>query len=148
MNYKVIDLIKKYYLGIFIPISLLFLYPLIRQGDHEFYELIYNKFIECDGTPNKGKIGANAILGVSMAAIHAASNYKKVSLFESLKITDNISLPIPMMNILNGGSHANNSVDIQEFMVFPVGASTFSNALRMGTEIFQWELRSMLYFQK
>ena len=78
-----------------------------------------------------------------MAAIHAASNYKKVSLFESLKITDNISLPIPMMNILNGGSHANNSVDIQEFMVFPVGASTFSNALRMGTEIFH-KLKSVL----
>ena len=78
-----------------------------------------------------------------MATIHAAANYKKVSLFESLKNTNKISLPIPMMNILNGGSHANNSVDIQEFMVFPVGASTFSNALRMGTEIFH-KLKSVL----
>ena len=104
---------------------------------------IDDNLIQCDGTPNKGKIGANAILGVSMATIHAAANYKKVSLFESLKNTNKISLPIPMMNILNGGSHANNSVDIQEFMVFPVGASTFSNALRMGTEIFH-KLKSVL----
>ena len=104
---------------------------------------IDDNLIQCDGTPNKGKIGANAILGVSMVTIHAAANYKKVSLFESLKNTNKISLPIPMMNILNGGSHANNSVDIQEFMVFPVGASTFSNALRMGTEIFH-KLKSVL----
>jgi len=117
--------------------------PAVKGLDVLDQRQIDNKLIECDGTPNKGKIGANAILGVSMAAIHAASNYKKVSLFESLKITDNISLPIPMMNILNGGSHANNSVDIQEFMVFPVGASTFSNALRMGTEIFH-KLKSVL----
>ncbi len=117
--------------------------PAVKGLDVLDQRQIDNKLIECDGTPNKGKIGANAILGVSMAAIHAASNYKKVSLFEFLKITDNISLPIPMMNILNGGSHANNSVDIQEFMVFPVGASTFSNALRMGTEIFH-KLKSVL----
>ena len=120
-----------------------YLAPAVKGLDVLDQRQIDNKLIECDGTPNKGKIGANAILGVSMAAIHAASNYKKVSLFESLKITDNISLPIPMMNILNGGSHANNSVDIQEFMVFPVGASTFSNALRMGTEIFH-KLKSVL----
>ena len=120
-----------------------YLAPAVKGLDVLDQRQIDNKLIECDGTPNKGKIGANAILGVSMAAIHAASNYKKVSLFEYLKITDNISLPIPMMNILNGGSHANNSVDIQEFMVFPVGASTFSNALRMGTEIFH-KLKSVL----
>ena len=128
---KALDNLKKY------------LAPAVKGLDVLDQRQIDNKLIECDGTSNKGKIGANAILGVSMAAIHAASNYKKVSLFESLKITDNISLPIPMMNILNGGSHANNSVDIQEFMVFPVGAKTFSNALRMGTEIFH-KLKSVL----
>ena len=99
--------------------------------------------IECDGTPNKSIMGANAILGISMAVSHAAANYKKIHLYDYFSNGNQISLPIPMMNILNGGSHANNSVDIQEFMVFPVGAESFSNALRMGTEIFH-KLKSVL----
>ena len=99
--------------------------------------------IDCDGTPNKSKMGANAILGISMAVSHAAANFKKIQLYDYFSSDNQISLPIPMMNILNGGSHANNSVDIQEFMVFPVGANSFSNALRMGTEIFH-KLKSVL----
>ena len=92
--------------------------------------------IELDGTPNKGRLGANAILSVSMAAARAASDEKKIPLFRYLGGPDAGVLPVPMMNILNGGSHAPNNVDIQEFMVMPVGAETFSQGLRMGAEIF------------
>ena len=92
--------------------------------------------IALDGTENKSKLGANALLGVSMAASRAAANYYGLPLFQYLGGENAVLLPIPMMNILNGGSHANNTVDIQEFMVFPFGASTFSKALRMGVEVF------------
>ncbi|RSK28533.1 phosphopyruvate hydratase [Bacillus sp. HMF5848] len=92
--------------------------------------------IELDGTENKGKLGANAILGVSMAAARAAADYLNVSLYEYLGGFNSKTLPVPMMNIINGGEHADNNVDIQEFMVMPVGASTFREALRMGAEIF------------
>ena len=92
--------------------------------------------IDLDGTENKSKLGANALLGVSMAASRAAANYYGLPLFQYLGGENAVLLPIPMMNILNGGSHANNTVDIQEFMVFPFGASTFSQALRMGVEVF------------
>ncbi|WNB92833.1 phosphopyruvate hydratase [Bacillus sp. NEB1478] len=92
--------------------------------------------IELDGTENKGKLGANAILGVSMAAAHAAADFLNVPLYMYLGGFNAKSLPVPMMNILNGGEHADNNVDIQEFMVMPVGAETFSEALRMGAEIF------------
>ena len=92
--------------------------------------------IDLDGTKNKSRIGANAILGVSLAAIRAASNTNNVPLYKYLGNEKNLKMPMPMMNILNGGSHANNTVDIQEFMIFPFGASTFSNALQIGTEIF------------
>ena len=92
--------------------------------------------IDLDGTKNKSRLGANAILGVSLAAIRAASNTNNVPLYKYLGNKKNLKMPMPMMNILNGGSHANNTVDIQEFMIFPFGASTFSNALRIGTEIF------------
>ncbi|MAD52430.1 MAG: phosphopyruvate hydratase [Candidatus Marinimicrobia bacterium] len=102
-----------------------------------------NLMIELDGTDNKSKLGANAILGVSMATAKAAADHKGLPLFQSLGDENASTLPIPMMNILNGGSHADNNVDIQEFMVFPIGAESFSQALRIGTEIFH-NLKSVL----
>ncbi|GAA0307869.1 enolase [Gracilibacillus halotolerans] len=92
--------------------------------------------VELDGTDNKAKLGANAILGVSMAAAHAAADYLGLPLYQYLGGFNSKVLPTPMMNILNGGEHADNNVDIQEFMIMPVGAETFREALRMGTEIF------------
>ena len=92
--------------------------------------------IDLDGTENKGRLGANALLAVSMAAAQTAAADKGVSLFRYLKPKGKCTLPVPMMNIINGGAHADNSVDIQEFMVMPVGMKTFSEALRAGTEIF------------
>lgn len=92
--------------------------------------------IELDGTPNKGKLGANAILGVSMAVADAAAATLGMPLFKYLGGVNGKVLPTPMMNILNGGSHADNTVDIQEFMIMPVGAPTFKEALRMGAEVF------------
>lgn len=92
--------------------------------------------INTDGTENKSKLGANAILGVSMAVARAAANHLGVPLYRHLGDTNSNLLPAPMMNILNGGSHADNNVDIQEFMVFPIGAKSFSEALRIGTETF------------
>ena len=92
--------------------------------------------IELDGTENKSKLGANAMLAVSMAVANAAAQENNQMLFEYLGGNDSNILPIPMMNILNGGSHADNSIDFQEFMVMPVGADSFSDALRMGTEVF------------
>ena len=96
-----------------------------------------------DGTENKGRLGANAILGVSMATVHAAAVSSGENLFEYLHEGDDYILPTPMINILNGGSHADNNVDIQEFMIFPVGADSFSHALQMGVEIFH-QLKSVL----
>ncbi|MDI9484682.1 MAG: phosphopyruvate hydratase [Bacillota bacterium] len=92
--------------------------------------------IELDGTPNKGKLGANAILGVSLACAHAAANYLGMPLYRYIGGVSATNLPVPMMNILNGGAHADNNVDIQEFMVMPVGAESFREALRMGAEVF------------
>ncbi|MBC2163867.1 phosphopyruvate hydratase [Listeria booriae] len=91
--------------------------------------------IELDGTENKGKLGANAILGVSLAAARAAAEELGLELYEYIGGVNAKVLPVPMMNIVNGGEHADNNVDIQEFMVMPVGAKTFSEALRMGAEI-------------
>ena len=99
--------------------------------------------IELDGTTNKSRLGANAILGVSMAIARAAAQTKRLPLFMYLGGEDATTLPIPMMNILNGGSHADNNVDIQEFMVVPIGAESFSLALQMGTETFHY-LKSVL----
>ncbi|MDP6569100.1 MAG: phosphopyruvate hydratase [Candidatus Marinimicrobia bacterium] len=92
--------------------------------------------IDLDGTENKGNLGANSILGVSMALCRAAAASSDISLFQHLSDGKAHLLPIPMMNILNGGQHADNNVDIQEFMIFPVGAHSFSEALQMGTETF------------
>ncbi|MED0715308.1 phosphopyruvate hydratase [Aeribacillus composti] len=99
--------------------------------------------IELDGTENKGKLGANAILGVSMAVARAAADYLGVPLYQYLGGFNAKTLPVPMMNILNGGAHADNNVDIQEFMIMPVGAESFREALRMGAEIFH-SLKSVL----
>lgn len=99
--------------------------------------------IALDGTPNKGKLGANAILGVSMACAKAAADTLGLPLYQYLGGVNGKTLPVPMMNILNGGQHADNNVDIQEFMVMPVGAKTFKEALRMGAEIFH-SLKSVL----
>ncbi len=92
--------------------------------------------IELDGTPNKGKLGANAILGVSMAVARAAADELGLPLFQYIGGVNAKQLPVPMMNILNGGEHADNSVDVQEFMILPVGAPTFREGLRMGAEVF------------
>src|SRR5690554_2835205 len=92
--------------------------------------------IDLDGTPNKGKLGANAILAVSLAVAYAAANSLGMPLYRYIGGVNAKELPVPMLNILNGGEHADNNVDIQEFMVMPVGAESFKEALRMGAEIF------------
>ena len=99
--------------------------------------------IEADGSPNKSTLGANAILAVSLASAHAAAQASNLPLFQYLGGAGARTLPVPMMNILNGGEHADNLIDFQEFMVMPVGADSFSEALRMGTEIFH-NLKSLL----
>ena len=99
--------------------------------------------IELDGTPNKSKLGANAMLGVSLACAHAAADYYKVSLYRYLGGFNAKVLPTPMMNIMNGGAHANFCTDIQEFMIMPVGATSFREALRMGAEVYH-NLKSVL----
>jgi len=104
---------------------------------------IDQKMIELDGTPNKAKLGANAILGVSMAVANAAAQETNQALFRYIGGANANTLPIPMMNILNGGSHADNSIDFQEFMIMPVGAQNFSHAIQMGAEVFH-NLKSVL----
>ena len=104
---------------------------------------IDNRMIELDGTPNKANLGANAILGVSLAAANAAAQESGQFLFRYIGGVNANTLPIPMMNIINGGSHADNAIDFQEFMIMPVGASSFSEGLRMGTEVFH-NLKSVL----
>ena len=99
--------------------------------------------LSIDGTDNKSKLGANAILGVSLAVAKAASDALGQSLYRYIGGVNANTLPAPMMNILNGGSHADNKIDIQEFMIMPFGASSFSDALRMGTEVFH-HLKSVL----
>ena len=94
------------------------------------------RMIQLDGTPNKERLGANAILGVSLAAAHAAARSQGVGLYASLGGSDAVILPVPMYNVLNGGRHADDSTDFQEFMFMPAGAPTFSEALRMGAEIY------------
>ena len=102
----------------------------LRQAD------VDRRMIQLDGTPNKGKLGANAILAVSLATARAAADALGLPLYRYLGGVNARLLPVPMMNILNGGSHADNNVDLQEFMVMPVGASRFSDSLKMGVEIF------------
>jgi enolase len=114
-------------------------------GMHIFDQLsIDAKMLEIDGTPNKANLGANTILAVSMAVSKAAAQESGQHLFNYIGGSNANVLPIPMMNILNGGSHADNSIDFQEFMVMPVGAESFSQALQMGTEVFH-HLKSVLH---
>jgi enolase len=101
------------------------------------------RLIDLDGTENKGRLGANALLGVSMANAHAMAASKKMPLWQHLAHGREAVLPVPMMNIINGGAHADNNVDLQEFMVLPVGVSNFAEALRAGTEVFH-ALKSVL----
>jgi len=110
--------------------------PRLRGMDPCRQAEIDRLMIEVDGTPNKGKLGANALLGVSMAVARAAAMAADLPLYAYLGGTGAVRIPVPMMNILNGGKHADNSVDFQEFMVMPVGAPTFAEALRYGAETF------------
>ncbi len=106
-------------------------------------QLIDETMIKLDGTANKGNLGANAMLGVSLAVAHAAAQMTGQPLYRYVGGVNARTLPIPMMNIINGGSHADNSIDFQEFMIMPVGAETFTEAIRMGAEVFH-HLRSVL----
>ncbi len=110
--------------------------PVIAGMEAEEQSAIDHKMIELDGTPNKSKLGANAILAVSMAAARAAAQSQTTPLYRYLGGVSANLLPVPLMNILNGGAHADNSVDPQEFMIVPHGAGKFAEALRMGTEVF------------
>ncbi|MEP7029266.1 MAG: phosphopyruvate hydratase, partial [Candidatus Eisenbacteria bacterium] len=103
--------------------------------------------IELDGTPNKGNLGANAILGVSMAVAHAAANATDLPLFRYLGGANAKVLPVPLMNVVNGGAHADNNVDVQEFMIVPLGATGYSEALRMGVTVFH-TLKKVLHGRK
>jgi enolase len=110
--------------------------PKLRGRDVRRQEDIDRFMIDLDGTPNKRRLGANAMLGVSLAVAQAAAAFAKEPLYRYLGGSKATTLPVPMMNIINGGAHADNSVDAQEFMVMPIGARTFAEALRMGTEVF------------
>ncbi len=112
----------------------------VEVGDQRYID---DLMIELDGTYNKSRLGANAILGVSLAAAKAAANEARMPLYRYVGGTNAHILPVPMMNILNGGSHADNSIDFQEFMIMPIGADRFSEGLRMGTEVFH-HLKSVL----
>ena len=108
----------------------------LKGADPFAQEAIDQTMLTLDGTPNKGNLGANAILGVSLAVAKAAAAAAGLPLYQYIGGANAKELPLPMMNVLNGGSHADNNVDLQEFMIMPIGAQTFAEALRMGTEIF------------
>jgi len=110
--------------------------PRIKKLDATHQTEIDRLMIELDGTPNKQKLGANAILGVSLAVAKAAANSLGLPLYRYLGGVEARIIPVPMMNVLNGGKHADNNVDLQEFMIMPIGASTFKEALRISTEVF------------
>jgi len=117
--------------------------PAVLDMEATDQRLIDKTLIELDGTSNKGKLGANAILGVSLAVARAAADSLFMPLYRYIGGTNACRLPMPMMNILNGGSHAGNNVDLQEFMIMPKGAKSFREALRMGAEVFH-ALKSIL----
>ncbi len=110
--------------------------PELIGSDAEDQEELDEKMIKLDGTPNKGRLGANAILGVSIAAARAVAKHYRMPLFRYIGGAHSRLLPVPMMNILNGGEHADNNLDLQEFMIFPLGAKCFAEGLRMGAETF------------
>ena len=105
--------------------------------DSNNQELIDKALIALDGTDNKSKLGANTLLAVSLASAKSSANNNNISLYKNIKLSQEYIMPVPMMNIINGGSHANNSVDIQEFMIMPVGANSLKEAVRYGVEVFQ-----------
>jgi len=117
--------------------------PMIEGRDVTDQAGMDRMMIELDGTPNKSHLGANAILAVSMATAHAAANEEGIPLYQYLGGEGPFQMPVPMMNIINGGAHADNSVDLQEFMILPVGASSLREAIRYGTEVFH-SLKSVL----
>src|SRR2546423_14581397 len=109
----------------------------VRGVEARDQEALDRRLVSLDGTPNKGRLGANAILGVSLAAAKAAAADMDVSLFRRLGGDEARTLPVPLLNVVNGGVHAQNSIDLQEFMLVPAGAESFSQALRIGAETFQ-----------
>ncbi|NQV04196.1 MAG: phosphopyruvate hydratase [Candidatus Omnitrophica bacterium] len=119
----------------------------LKGKDAGEQESLDKEMIAIDGSENKSRLGANAILGVSMAAAKAVANFRKIPLYKYLGGEKANILPVPMMNIMNGGAHADNNVDLQEFMIMPKGAKTFSEGLRMGSEIFQ-NLKKILKSKK
>ena len=116
----------------------------VRGLDADDQRAVDERLVEVDGTPNKGRLGANAILGVSLANARAAAAEAGLSLFRYLGGPEARTLPVPMMNVINGGVHADNSIDLQEFMVVPAGAPTFAEGLRVGAEVFH-SLRGVLH---
>ncbi len=118
--------------------------PHVEGLDSDDQAFIDNLMIQLDGSENKGRLGANAILGVSMAICRATSDEVGLPLYRYIGGANAKVLPVPMMNILNGGAHADNTLDIQEFMIMPAGLETFSDALRAGSEIF-WTLKNILH---
>ena len=141
---------KKRYLGKGVLKAVENVNTVIRKGlvgkDASDQAAIDKALIALDGTPNKAKLGANAILGVSLACAHAVANSEGQPLFEYLSEGEGHLLPVPMMNIINGGVHADNNVDLQEFMVMPFNAEKFSDAIRMGAEVFH-HLKKILHDQ-
>jgi enolase len=116
----------------------------VRGSDVADQRALDEWLLDLDGTSNKGRLGANAILGVSLAAAKAAAAEAGVSLFRHLGGEEARTLPVPMLNVINGGAHAQNSIDLQEFMLVPAGAETFAEALRVGAETFH-ALRDLLH---
>jgi enolase 1/2/3 len=116
----------------------------VRGIDASDQKAVDTAMIEVDGTPNKGRLGANAILGISLAAAKAAAAEAGLPLYRWLGGDDARTLPVPMMNVINGGAHAQNSIDLQEFMLVPAGAATFADGLRMGSETFH-ALKAVLH---
>src|SRR5919204_6002878 len=116
----------------------------VRDLDASDQRTLDERLIELDATPNKGRLGANAILGISLAVAKAAAADAGVSLFRWLGGDEARTLPVPMMNVINGGAHAQNSIDFQEFMLVPAGAPTFSEGLRVGVETFH-ALKALLH---
>ena len=117
--------------------------PQILGADAEEQRIIDQTMLDLDGTPNKARLGANAILGVSLAVAKAAADSAELPLYRYVGGANAYALPVPMMNIINGGSHADSDVDFQEFMIAPIGAASFREALRMGAEVYH-SLKSVL----
>jgi enolase len=111
--------------------------PRLRGVDSSDQNRVDRMMIKLDGSPSKGKLGANAILAVSMAAARASANGRLVGLFEKLRTSRNYTLPVPMMNVINGGQHAGNELAVQEFLIEPVGADSCSEGIRVGVEVYQ-----------